>query len=158
MAKQIPLTKGKFATVDDSDYNFLNQWKWYCDACGYAVRTVLVDGKKGRVWMHRIVAGTPKNMLTDHINMDRLDNTKKNLRIVTKSQNGMNRGVPSNSTTGYKGVVFRNDTKKYRAYISLKNKRAWIGQFNTALEAAVAYNKKAFEMFGEFAKLNIINE
>lgn len=153
---QIELNKGKVALVDKEDYEYLNQWRWYCDARGYAVRSKTIDGKKRSIKMHRVILNTPEDMCTDHVNGNPLDNRKCNLRIANHSQNGMNRKINYNSGTGYKGVLLRKDTKKYRAYIRKDGKRRWIGQFDSANDAARAYNEAAKEMFGVFAKFNIL--
>ena len=154
----IPLTKGKAATVDKKDYEYLKQWKWYCDACGYAARSAIIDGRKSRVIMHRVIAKTPEDMCTDHINMDRLDNRRENLRIVNKSQNGMNRLVNEGREIPYKGVSFRKDSKKYRAYGSLNKKRKYLGEYENPIDAAKKYNEFAKKVYGEYANLNIITE
>lgn len=156
--QDIKLTRGKVALVDKSDYKYLSQWKWFCDAQGYASRNEKIDGKRTKVRMHRVIAKTPEGMCTDHINGNRLDNRKINLRVVNKSQNGMNRNCNFKTVTGYKGVTRRADTGKYRAYITKEGKRIWLGQFNTAYEAAQSYNNAAIEMFGEYSKLNVILE
>jgi hypothetical protein len=154
--QQIKLTKGKYALVDKEDFEYLNQWKWFCSTTGYAVRTALIDGEQVRIRMHRVVANTPEDMCTDHINMNRLDNRGENLRVVDRSQNNMNRKLNKNSTTGYKGVTLRKDNGKYRAHIQKDGKKRWLGQFDTAIEAAKAYNSAAKKIFGEYAKLNIL--
>ena len=85
--KEIPLTRGKFALVDDEDYEWLSQWKWYCSTTGYAVR-----GCKNRIlYMHREIAKTKPGMLTDHINRNKLDNRKENLRFCSHRENMKNR-------------------------------------------------------------------
>jgi len=92
-------------------------------------------------------------LFVDHKNMNKLDNTKSNLRVCTKSQNGQNRNVQSNNKLGIKGVVFRPTNKKYRAIIKLNGKQFNLGHYNTAQEASFAYEKAAKEMFGDFARL-----
>jgi hypothetical protein len=154
----IPLTKGKVATVDKKDYEYLRQWKWYCDACGYAARSAIIDGRKSRIIMHRVIAKTPEDMCTDHINMDRLDNRRKNLRVVNKSQNGMNRLAPKNSPFGYKGVSFRKDSKKFRAYGTQDKRKIHLGEYDNPVDAAKKYNEFAKRVYGQYANLNIITE
>ena len=154
----IPLTRGKVATVDKKDYEYLKQWKWHCDANGYAARPVIIDGRKSRVIMHRVIAKTPEDMCTDHINMDRLDNRRKNLRVVNKSQNGMNRLINKGREIPYKGVCLRKDTGKYRAYGTQNGKKVHLGQYDNPTDAARKYNEFAKVFYGEYANLNIINE
>lgn len=148
MAKQIPLTKGKVAIVDDEDYERLSKYKWHYSG-RYARRTIM--GFK-KISMHQDILGT-YNGVADHINGNRLDNRKQNLRVCSHAGNAMNRKViAKNNTSGYKGVRF--EYKKYRASIQYKGKRIHIGLFETAEEAARAYDKKAKELFGEFARTN----
>mgnify|MGYP001579989416 CR=1 FL=1 len=85
-----------------------------------------------------------------------LDNKKDNLRICTNSQNGMNRKLNNNNTSGHKGVHWHKFSKTWHARILMCKKRKHLGQFDTKKEAAIAYNKAAKEFFGEFARLNII--
>ena len=139
---------GKFAIVDDDDYEELSKHKWHW-CSGYAARPL--DGK--RRFMHRIVNNTPNNLDTDHINRDRLDNRKCNLRSCTSSQNLMNKGKCKGKSSIYKGVIFSNK-HKWRARIVFNNKSIHLGEFITQKEAALAYNKAAKRYYGEFANLN----
>jgi len=90
----------------------------------------------------------------DHKNCDYFDNQKLNLRAVTHHQNMMNRGIPENNTTGFKGVVRHKRAKKWQAQIMFKKENIYLGLHKTKIEAAQAYDKKAKELFGEFANLN----
>jgi hypothetical protein len=161
MTKQIPLSgkygTGKFALVDDENYEFLMQWKWHYSSEGYAVRRPFLgrfNGKKKStvVKMHRLINKTPDGMETDHINGDKLDNRKRNLRSVTKSQNMMNAKKKSNNKSGYKGVYFNQN--KWRADIWVGGRTKIVGRFDNKIDAALAYNAAAIEHYGEFAKLN----
>lgn len=156
--KLIPLTRGKFAKVDDDDFEYLNQWKWYCDRKGYACRAGGIEIKRNTIRMHREIIKTPKGMLTDHIDRDRLNNCKSNLRICLFSGNSANTGLTKNNTTGYKGIAFMGGkVNKWKARIKFNCKLYHIGCFKTKEEAAMAYDKKAKELFGEFACLNFPN-
>lgn len=153
--REIELTQGKVAIVDDDDFEWLNQWKWRFDI--YAVREL--RGKP--LYMHRIILQTPIGMQTDHINGDKLDNRRENLRICSASQNKQNEGIRSNNTSGYKGAHYvstNNRIKKWCATIWINNKSIFLGFFLTAEEAARAYDKKAIELFGDFANLNFKKE
>lgn len=99
-----------------------------------------------------IVHGEYPDNLIDHINCDRLDNRLCNLRQANKSLNGLNRGKPSNNTSGYKGVVFCKTTGRWRSRLKVDGKVVNIGRFNTKVEAAIAYMTKAKELAGEFAR------
>jgi hypothetical protein len=150
--KEIELTQGYVAIVDDEDYEYLSQWKWFAsrNATGryYAVRN---EGKN-QIRMHREILKAPKGMEVDHINTNTLFNVKKNLRICTRAENAKNLSKPKNNTSGYKGVS--RDRRKWKAYIGLNNKKIHIGMFSSPKEAARAYDEKAKELFGKFAKLN----
>lgn len=150
--KEIQLSQGKVALVDDEDYERLMQWKWYTvkhRASFYAHSTL------EKLKMHRIVMNAPKGVLVDHIDGNGLNNQKKNLRLCTNSQNLINRGLPSNNTIGYKGVSSNGNTGRFwKAEIKKDDKKIYIGNYKTPEEAAKAYDRKAIELFGEFAWLN----
>ena len=155
MSKLISLTQGKFAIVDDADYEWLNQWKWGISSTGYAKRGIRKGKKTITIFLHRLLAKTPKGKFTDHINRNRLDNRRENLRVCTTFESNQNRGFNSSNTSGYKGVFLGSYSKlkkKWRVDIQQKT----IGYFKTKEEAAIAYNKRAKELFGEHAWLNNI--
>ena len=104
--------------------------------------------------MHRLVADTPKGMVTDHINGDGLDNRKQNLRICTNAENSRNRGKSKTSTSGYKGVYWNKRDKLWYVHIGHNKKLLYLGCFKDKKEAAKAYDRKAIELHGEFAKFN----
>ena len=151
--KQIPLTQGKFAIIDDKDFEYLNQWKWTYDG-RYAIRSVAFTvGKRSKIYMHRIILNTPVGMDTDHIDMNRLNNQRLNLRICTRTQNMMNRGKQKNNTTEFKGVrLLRGHTPQ--AQILINGKNTHIGTFPDKISSAKAYDKVAREYYGEYAKTN----
>ncbi len=148
----------KYALVDDADFEYLNQFRWqYTD--GYARRDkVNIKGTpRGKIHMHRVVMNTPLGMETDHINGDKCDNRKSNLRICTKSQNNANRGLAANNTSGYKGVTWDKNRGKWFAQTKLLQKKVNLGYFDTKEEAALAYNEFIKENFGSFARLNEVS-
>ena len=152
--KEIKLTRGKVTIVDDEDFKYLSQWKWHFNDC-YAVRS----GRKpmeGRctLSMHRVINQTPEGYETDHINRDKLDNRKQNLRTATGQQNMYNRESYRNSSSIYKGVYWDKTHNKWRVRIKINYKFIHIGRFDCEREAALAYNRKAKEVHGEFAGLN----
>lgn len=156
--KQIKLTQGKVALVDDEDFELLNQWKWYANKkCGfcYAVRHFkAISGKRDKKSMlHRQIMNCPEGLEIDHINHNGLDNKKSNLRICTRSQNQPNQKAKKHSSK-YKGVSWHKASKKWQAMIVYNNRQIYIGLFDSEIEAAKAYDKKALELFGEFACLN----
>lgn len=158
--KMIPLTQDKYTAVDDEDYEVLMKNRW-CYHGGYAVRGQR-QGKIVRlIRMHNFLMNTPPKMVTDHINGDRLDNQRANLRICSHAENQRNRGMNLNNTSGYKGVIQaskhpRVKTKRWVAQIKVNYKTIRLGYFVTPEEAALAYNKAALEHFGEYAYQNTI--
>jgi len=159
--KEIILNKGMVAIVDDEDYDRINKYKWYVckNKSGNvsAKRNYFYNGKNHGVYMHReIVNATDPNIPVDHINHNRLDNRKENLRICTQLQNAANKKIYTNNKTGYKGCTLNKITGKYLAGIRVNNKQIWLGTYETAKEAALIYNKAASFYFGEFALLNEI--
>lgn len=155
MAKEIPLSQGKYAVVDDGDFEWLTQWKWFF-AKGYANRT----GSKGRKYrgkdipMHRQILDAPDGLQVDHINGDTLDNRRRNLRLVTSAQNHWNQAPVRGITSKYKGVSWDKPRHKWTAHITCHYEQKNIGRFCSEEEAARAYDQEARRLFGEFARTN----
>ena len=124
----------------------------------YHVVRLRKNNKTYSLRVSRLVLNAPKNKYVDHIDGDLSNNKKDNLRLCSLSQNQWNRKIQSNGTSKYKGVCLRlnKKSKKWRAEICKNRKIYRIGLFDNEVEAAVAYNEKAKELFGEFAKLNIV--
>lgn len=145
----IPLTRGKYAIVDEEDFEKMNQWKWHCTYFGYAARR---EGKNGKmIFMHSEICGFEA---PDHINRNKLDNRKSNLRQASESQNKMNIGKRASNTSGYIGVSFQKRSNLWHAYIGCDKKRFHIGYFKTAIEAARARDLLAKKVHGSFVSLN----
>lgn len=155
--KEIPLSQGKTALVDDEDYDWLSQWKWYAvkmkGKFWYASRKEN-NPKRHAVFMHREIMMAPKGMDIDHHDGNGLNNTRKNLRVCTRSENACNRRLPIINTTGYKGVTWNKLEQKYKARIVTNGKGIHLGYFSDPLQAAFAYDEAAKKYHGEFAKLN----
>jgi hypothetical protein len=149
MTKSIPLSKERFALVDDEDYDFLMQWKW-CFNIGYAVRSTSRPNRK-KIYMHREILKTSADV--DHISGDGLDNRRSNLRTCDAKQNGANRKLNKNNKVGFKGVSIKS-ANSWSACIRLDGKTVHIGTFSTAMSAAVAYDSEAKRFFGPYARLN----
>lgn len=149
-SERIELTQGKFALVDAEDYERLSKYKWHCHH-GYAVRNEKQpNGKRKTLPMHRQILETPLPFV-DHINLDRLDNRKSNLRGCSASENQANRGAVRN---GYKGVYRIHKSNGWAAQIRVKGKLHYLGHHPSEEMAALAYNKAALQFFGPFARLN----
>jgi hypothetical protein len=152
--KEIRLTKGYVALVDDEDFERVNQFKWSAKECPntvYAQR-----GHDGRhTMLHRFILRiTDPKIKVDHWDGDGLHNWQQNLRIATRQQNGANRKLNKNNTSGFKGVTWRKDRGKWNAFTEIKTKRIHLGYFDCPLQAACAYDMAAVKYFGNFAKCN----
>ena len=143
--KEIKLTRGNIALVDDKDYNTLNQFKWYCSLKGYAVRHITIGGKRGTQFMHRVINNTPKGLDTDHINRDKLDNRKSNLRSCTHIENLINHGTYKNNKLGINGVHWDKRKSRFKAQIQIDGKQKHLGSFKTAKEASVVFARAEIE-------------
>ncbi len=156
--REIQLTQGKVALVDDEDYELASRFRWYVErkANGwYARRNIRrPDGRKAKILLHRAILGAEPGVGVDHINRDGLDNRRSNLRWASTSQNGANRGLNANSTSGYKGVDFQKARGCWRALIECRGRRLHLGVYATPEEAARAYDRAAVEFFGAFARPN----
>jgi hypothetical protein len=158
--KEIKLTQGKVAVVDDCDYEELSKHKWLAQKNGntfYAERGVRVDGKKTNIKMHRQILGLTKGdgKVIDHVNHNGLDNQRHNLRVCTNTENNCNQQTRSNpKSSKFKGVSRNKGKGKWRAYIKVNQKNIHLGRFTSELEAAKAYNLAAVWHFGPFAHLN----
>lgn len=147
--KQIELSNKSFALVDDELYDQLNIYTWTFDGL-YAVTTS--NGMRFR--MHEIILGRDSSKEIDHKDQNKLNNQKVNLRHATRSQSNANKQKQSNNTSGLKGVSFVKHTGRWLAYISKDGKRYSLGQFDSKEMAALVYDQKAKELFGEFAHTN----
>ena len=160
MSKQIPLTKGFIAVVDDCDYERASQYHWLAmvrDNTVYASRHFCTNGKYKRVYLHRFVLGvTNPKIKIDHRDRNGLNCQRYNLRAATKSQNGANAKVFKNNTSGYKGVQWHPRSNKWMARICVNYKNIYLGLHVKPMDAAKAYNDAAKIFFGEFANGNAI--
>lgn len=144
MTKEIPLTRGKFALVDDEDYPELSKHKWRVSGEGYALRSVKTGGKSRDIFMHRVLLNPPPGFEGDHIDRNRLNNTRTNLRVATRAQNAAN----TSRRGKFRGV--RSAGNHWKAVMDGRI----VGRYSTIEDAALAYDIAAFEKQGEFAALN----
>lgn len=150
--KRIPLTQDKEALVDDCDYDYLTQCRWYFHSEGYAVRNTR-KGEKGRR-MHRVVlarTGINDFEQVDHINGDKLDNRRSNLRPATNAENSRNAKVGKNNKTGVKGVSWHRGAGKFQVHIMVNRKSIYLGLYDSLEQASKAYREAAKKYFGDFA-------
>ncbi len=143
--------------IDVEDYNKVKNYHWLLKKSKTVIYVVAhLKDSTSMIRMHHVILNKPNyGMVIDHKNRNGLDNRKNNLRITTQSGNSANSKLKNTSSSGYKGVSYQKDCdKKWVAKITLDYKSIHIGCFNTKEEAAKAYDKKAIELFGEFARLN----
>jgi len=137
----------QFAIVDNKDFEWLNQWKWRTHSKGYAIR--MTGGRKEAktIYMHRLINNTPKGLETDHINRNKLDNRKKNLRSVTGTQNKLNTGLWKNNQSGFKGVSLNKNNGEWKAQIQLNNKNIILGHYTNINEAILTRKQAERRLF-----------
>jgi len=153
-----------YASVDDEDFEFLNKYRWSLSKhndLSYAHRSMKIIGSKKRICvsLHREVLGLKHGdkRQVDHKDRNGLNCQKHNLRITTASQNAANQRKQIAKTSSiYKGVCWCKSRKRWVALIRINGKRKSLGRFKKEIDAAIAYNKKAEEVFGEFALVNIL--
>ena len=157
--KEIPLTQGKVALVDDEDYNRVIQFKWRCSDRGtsfYAMRTI--DSPLGNGYttqlLHHFILGSNKRV--DHKDRNGLNCQKSNLRHATASQNAQNQVRYTRAKSGFKGVYPLRGKKEglYRASITADKVTYDLGEFESVIDAALAYDEAAKKYHGDYAQLN----
>lgn len=152
--REIALTNGGTAIVDDEDFAALAAFRWRRSPNGYAVRSEWSGGKVRAILMHRVVADPPDGKEVDHVDGNKLLNTRANLRVCERGQNAANTAGRRRRKSPFKGTDYRAAKKRWRASINVKGKNIHLGYFDTAEGAARAYDSAAREHFGEFAHLN----
>ncbi len=169
--KQISLTQGKFAIVDDEDFIFLDRFNWCLCGKGqyekelfYAVFSKKTEGKQIHIYMHEFVVGnknidlTKSNMNVIHINGNTLDNRKENLRLVPFHTVMHMRRKLTPTRSKYKGIYFHKQSGMWTAGIQKDKKFYSLSYFKSEHDAARAYNAKARELYGDLAYQNMIIE
>lgn len=152
----IPLTQGKVAIIDKEDEARVSKYKWFCATRGYAVRVSYNLGKKATIYLHQFIKSSPNGLVGNHINGDRLDNRKANLRACSRQQASRTQIKIKKKTSKYKGVSWDSTKSKWKADIYINNRTVNLSRYVNEDDAARTYNKAASGWFGEFARLNVI--
>lgn len=140
--------------MDEADYIPLSTHSWCYLEAGYAVRGTRIGGKPCMIYMHRELLNPPEGMEVDHINRNKLDYRRSNLRLATSTEQKGNTGISSRNTSGYRGVYWRKDIRKWSARISIADRTCHLGTFVAVEEAVKVYNAAAVKHFGAFAATN----
>lgn len=150
--KIIKLTKGFEAKVDDDDFERVSKYRWHANHKGnnvyYAMRSKRSEGSKNAIYLHREIMNAVQGQKVDHVDSDPFNNQKSNLRFCSQSQNLANKRVFNRRISRFRGIY--RVGKKWAA----KCHRKYIGCFSTDIEAAKAFDKAAYDHFGQFATLN----
>lgn len=154
----ITLTQGQTTLVDAADWDAVKDLRWYASR----VRTLFypqahVSGRKSPVRMHQFIFPATHPLMIDHVNGDGTDNRRRNLRVVTHTQNQQNMR-PQRGTSSYKGVCWNSYSGKWQAYINASKRTQYLGRFTDEREAARAYDRAARALFGDHARLNFPEE
>ena len=160
MPKEMILTKGRVTVVDDGDFDWLSEWKWSYTYnvrnidFGYAVRRNSPNIKPRQLYMHRVIVGARPGEVVDHINGNRLDNRRSNLRICTQSENLANKQVHLAGESGFKWVYPNKKSGGWVVRMKIAGKMTHIGSFKDKVAAALAADDVALKLYGPHAKLN----
>lgn len=155
MSKNIVLSAGYVAVIDDADYERVSQFKWSAakrKTNTYAYRQVGPKKKRESVYLHRFILEAAPDACVDHRNGNGLDNRRENLRLATHSQNQHNRGKHPKNRSGFKGVTWNIALGKWHSQIKINSSNFHLGYFTDIVEAAEAYKRAAEKLHGEFAK------
>ena len=155
--KKIPLTQGKFALIDDKDFELVGQHNWHAvkdRKTFYACTKIREDnGKQATLRMHRLILDSSGGLDIDHRDSNGLNNRRSNLRACTHQENSRNQR-PKRGSSKYKGVSWNKQRNKWQTHITINGKVRYLGRSVDEVEAAKAYDEAASELFGEFAYLN----
>lgn len=160
--KEITLTQGKIALIDDADFGEISQYKWLAhrpNRCNvwYARRhTKSSSGQQLTIVMHRQLLSAPPNMQVDHIDGNGLNNSRSNLRLCSRHENRLNSPSRKVGTSGFKGVSWNSKRELWQVQIGLDGKNIYLGHFADEIEAARVYDNAARELHGDFARTNFV--
>lgn len=158
----VPLTRGYEAIIDVADINLVHGFNWTAKvrrrsggdvSAVYAVRKIKSGGKAVTIRMHRVIAGTPEGLETDHVDGNGLNNRRANLRSATVAQNHYNIGRNARNTSGFKGVTRHKRDKRWAAHINIDGRKKFLGNFTSIEDAAQAYASAATKLRGEFGRV-----
>ncbi len=154
--KQIQLTQGKVAFVDDVDFVILSAHRWHAmrgrKGNFYAARDDFTGGVRQHIYMHRVILDAPSDLQVDHANGDGLDNRRGNLRTASRAQNQQNQGRRTDNSSGFKGVCWHSKRGKWYARIGCNGVTRSLGLFDSPEEAHAAYCRAAVATHGQFAR------
>ncbi len=159
MTKEILLTTGHVALVDDEDCDWLTQWKWSANPrphTVYAQRRQVQNHIATTIYMHQQIMQPPHGLEVDHADGNGLNNTRGNLRLCNRQQQEWNRRAQRRGISGYKGVHWDKNSKLWRVGLVANGVYYSAGYFRNAVDGALAYNQLAIAIHGEFARLNVI--
>ena len=154
--EKLSLNKGRFTVlIDSEDLERVSSRRWYVAGNGYVYSQTMIEGVKHIMLLHRFIMNCPKECVVDHKDHNPLNNSKVNLRICSRRQNGQNCRIDrKNNTSGYRGVYWNARRSKWQVGVKINGRCATVGYFDCKEAAARHFNKKAQELYGEFAVLN----
>ena len=153
--QQIYFKTGESVLVDEEDFKRLNKYKWHRMKGGYAGRRIYFSYHPRSfkdVYMHNWILKTPVGKEADHINGNRSDNRRCNLRIVTHAENSCNKGIRTDNRSGFPGVWYDKSRKRWTAELMLHQKKVWLGRFKELSDAIEARKDAEQQFFGHFAR------
>jgi hypothetical protein len=158
----ILLTNGEHAIIDSEDFDKVKKYSWSISKLGYptAIINSYKNGQKSNkitasIYLHRLILNFPSQQI-DHIDNNKLNCQKKNLRFCTQKENVRNQSKKSSNTSGYKGVSWSKTMNKWEARINPDYKAIVLGYFDNKVDAAIAYDEAAKKYFGNFANRNFL--
>jgi hypothetical protein len=155
MSKNIPLSNGLFAIVDDEDFERANKFRWHLSGQRYVMRHIRKsDGTRSCQYLARFIMNDPEGLEVDHLHGNKLDHRKSELRFCTHYQNCCNKRKYKNNTSGFKGVTWDSKCSRWRARIRVHGRLISLGRFREIKAAASAYNVASIRHHGEFGRIN----
>ena len=146
------LPSGDCFQIDCDDYPLVAQFKWVTNTAGYFVASL--GRRENHIFLHRLIMKPADGEFVDHIDGDKGNCRRSNMRLCSQTENNRNIGLQENNQSGYKGVHWASDRGKWRADITVDRKHIHLGSFDSPTKAAQAYDEAALKYFGPFAKTN----